>query len=426
VADVAVLVVAADEGIKPQTKEAIKIILEGKMPFIVAINKIDKENSNSQKVKHELSVENVLVEDWGGTVPVVEISARQNKNIDSLLEMILLVAEIEDLKDDRSLPAEGVIIESNLDKRRGYVATALIQKGVLKLGDFIVVGSAICKIKSMEDFKGDLVGLAVPSQPVLVTGWSKSPFVGNSFVSAKTKEEALRIIESNVDFTPLFQYFKNPVANPNRSTKTLNVIFKSDVTSSLEAIEHALSAIKSEEVSCRVISYDVGNVSEGDVKSALASNAKIYAFRVEVDPSAQKVADNNSLEIKSFKVIYELLEMVRKDMSLLLSPEVKENIIGKLRILAVFKQNTGSQIFGGKVISGKAERGALARVMRGEKIVTIGKIVQLQQEKDEATEVREGLEAGLKFEPLAGQANEPVKEGDIVEIYREEKVERSI
>src|SRR3989344_2163570 len=209
-AEVAVLVVAADESVKPQTKEAIRAIKEEDVPFIVAINKIDKENSNPQKVRQDLATEDVIVEDWGGKVPIVEISAKDGRNIPELLEMILLVAELEELKEDLSSPAEGVIIESNLDKQRGYVATALTQKGILKLGDWIVAGAVIGKVKSMEDFKGEPLFQAIPSQPVLIVGWPFAPEIGITFVVTESKEEALKKQEEeSINPQPLFSFFKS-------------------------------------------------------------------------------------------------------------------------------------------------------------------------------------------------------------------------
>src|SRR3989338_8047886 len=211
VADIAVLVVAADESVKPQTKEAIKIIKSEDIPFVVAINKIDKEGANVQKVKQDLATEDVLVEDWGGKVPVVEISAKAGKNISELLDMILLVAELEELKEDVSLPAEGVIIESHLDKQRGYVVTALVQKSILSVGAWLRAGTVVGKIKSMEDFMGKAITEAKPSQPVLITGWPTAPDIGKEFVVAPDKDEATRIAEGNVNLAPLFSFFKGSV-----------------------------------------------------------------------------------------------------------------------------------------------------------------------------------------------------------------------
>ncbi|MBI2064878.1 MAG: GTP-binding protein [Candidatus Yanofskybacteria bacterium] len=235
VADVAILVVAADEGVKPQTKEAIKIIQEEEIPVVVAINKMDKEGANVQKLKQELTAENIIVEDWGGQVPVVEISAKKNQNIDALLEMVLLVAELADLKEDLSSPAQGVIIESNMDKRRGNIATVLVHKGILKVGDWIVAGNVVGRIKSMEDFLGGSVAQAVPSQPVQITGWNSAPAIGKEFNSVSSKSEAEAKAGSSAEVIPLFEFFKGTVETHDENKKFLNIILKSDVSSSLEA-----------------------------------------------------------------------------------------------------------------------------------------------------------------------------------------------
>lgn len=420
VADVAILVVASDEGIKPQTKEAIRIIKEENTPFIVAINKIDKENSNPQKVRQELAGEEVLVEDWGGTVPVVEISAKENKNIDELLDMVLLVSELEDLKQDLSSTSEGFILESHMDKRKGFVATALVKKGFLEIGDWMTVGRSIGKIKSMDDFLGKPLTKALPSQPVSITGWSTAPSISKMFKASHSKEEAERIAEDNTDLLPIFQFFKNSPPDMD-SKKVLNLIFKSDVSSSLEAIESTLSSIKSEEVAARVISYDVGNIIDADVKLAQTTKARIYGFRVVVEEAARKLAEKDNLKIKTFDIIYELIEEVRRDMATLLDPEVKIIPLGRLRILAVFKTDAHSQVVGGKVISGKAQKGAFCDVMRGGQKLAKGKIVQLQHNKEESPEVREGLDAGIKFEIVDGQDFTGIADGDILEMYVEEE-----
>jgi translation initiation factor IF-2 len=423
VADIAILVVAADEGVKPQTKEAIKIIKEAGIPAIVAINKIDKEGANSQKVKQELASENILVEDWGGQVPVVEISAKQNKNIDELLDMILLVAELEDLKEDRSLPSSGIIIESHLDKRSGFVATALVQKGILKIGDWVVVGSAAGKIKMMADFTGKAVKEAIPSQPVQITGWSSAAAIGREFVSVSSKEEADAKAAANATSAPLFQAFRVPEVE---GKKYLNVIFKADVSSSLEAIESVLGAINSDEVACRIVSYDIGNISENDVKTAIGSKAVIIGFRVGIDDSVKKHAEKENIKFSLFEIIYELVEYVRKEMSELLDSEIRRNALGKLKVLAVFKIEGKSQIIGGKVTTGSILRGALADVLRNNNKLLSGKITQLQHNKEDVQEVKEGLQCGMKFEMLPGQTAWDIKEGDTLEIYQEEKIARSL
>lgn len=425
VADIAILVVAADESVKPQTKEAIRIIKEENIPFIVALNKIDKEGANVQKVKQDLATEDVLVEDWGGKIPVIEISAKANRNIDALLDMILLVAELEELNEDLLSPAEGIIIESNLDKRRGYVATALVNKGILSVGDFVVVGTVVGKIKSMEDFMGKPLIHAKPSQPVLITGWPTAPDIGKEFIVAPDKDEAIRVAEGNVNLAPLFTFFKGSVETGDENKKFLNLVFKSDVSSSLEAIEVSLKAVKSVEVGYRVISYDIGNISEADVKTAIASKCQVVGFRVGTEESAKKLADKEGIKISNFEIIYELIEYVREEMSGLLGAEINKNPLGKLKVLATFKKDSQKQVFGGKVMSGKVVRGMMGDVMRNGVAIVSGKIGQLQHNKEDVPEVKEGLEAGIRFDAITKDFPD-VKVGDMLDIYKEEKIKRSI
>ena len=425
VADIAILVVAADESVKPQTKEAIRIIKEAKIPFIVALNKMDKEGANVQKVKQDLATEDVLVEDWGGKVPVIEISAKEGRNIDELLNMVILVAELEELKEDVSAPAKGIVIESNLDKRRGYVATGLVQKGILNVGDWLVVGTVVGKIKSMEDFLGKVMVQAGPSQPVLITGWASAPDIGKEFVVAPSKDEAIRIASENVNLAPLFSFLKGSVETGDENKKFLNLVFKSDVSSSLEAIEASLGSIKSVEVGYRVLSYDIGNITEADVKTAIASKCQVIGFRVGTEESAKKIAEKEGISIVNFEIIYDLIEHVRKEMGELLGVEIKKNQLGKLKVLATFKKDSRMQIFGGKVMSGKAVRGAIGDVVRNGSIVVSGKIGQLQHNKEYMPEVKEGLEAGIRFDSITKNFPE-VKEGDILDIYEEERTKRSI
>jgi len=424
VADVAVLVIAADESVKPQTKEAIKIIKEEEIPFVVAINKIDRPEANSQRVKQDLAAEDVLVEDWGGKVPCVEISARDNRNIDELLDMILLVAEVEELKDDRSLPAEGVIIESSLDKRRGYVATALVRKGVLAVGDWIVVGTVVGKIKSMEDFFGRSIMQAIPSQPVRITGWSIAPEIGKGFKTATSKDSATHIAEDNINLSHLFLFLKTSGEEKKDGKKIFNIVFKSDVSSSMEAIDNIIKAIKSDEIEHNVISYDIGNITERDVKTAFAGHAQVIGFRVGIEESAKKLAEKEGIKIATFDVIYHLVEYIRSEMGGLLAPEVKRNFLGKLRILAIFKKDTKYQIIGGKVTSGKVVRGAKAEIIKNGNIIS-GRVGQLQQNKQDVTEVSEGLEAGIRFD-LEAKGDVKIDEGDVIEIFEEEEAKRML
>jgi len=425
VADIAILVVAADESVKPQTKEAIKIIKEEGIPFIVALNKIDKEGANSQKVKQDLATEDVLVEDWGGKVPAIEISAKEGRNIDALLDMILLVADLEELNEDTTSRAEGVIIESNLDKRRGYVATALVQKGVLSLGDWVVVGTVVGKVKSIEDFMSKQVSQARPSQPVLITGWPTALDIGRSFVVVSSKDEATKIAEDNVSLTPLFEFFKGSVLTGDENKKFLNLVFKSDVSSSLEAIEVSVKAIKSQEVGYHVIGYDIGNITEADVKTAIASKGQVVGFRVGVEESAKRLAEKEGVKVSNFDIIYELIEYIRSEMGDLLGAEVRKMPLGKLKVLACFKKDSRAQIFGGRVLSGKVVRGAMGDVSRNGLVVVSGKIGQLQHNKEDMSEVKEGLEAGIRFDAITKEFPE-IKVGDMLDVYEEEKIARTL
>ena len=426
IADIAVLVVAADESVKPQTKEAIDIIREADIPFIVAINKIDKEGANIQKVKQDLASHDVLVEDWGGKIPVVEISAKANQNIPELLDMILLVAELEDLQAVVDGLAGGVIIEAHLDRKRGNVATVLVQKGTLKTSDWVVAGTIIGKIKCMQDFQGTNILEAIPSQPVLITGWSSAPDIGREFIVVGSKDEARDIAASNRSITPLLLFLKSsPVQEPQEEKKKiLNIIFKSDVTSSLEATESALKVIKSDEVGYSVIHYSVGNITESNIKTAICTHSIIFGFRVCMENSAQKLNEKEKIPIYIYDVIYELIEAVRREMGKLLEPEIKRISLGKLQVIALFKKDSRSQILGGKVISGVIQRGTTVDIIRDSSLRGNGKVIQLQHNKEDVTEVHEGLEAGLKVE--CKDSFIEIFKGDVLEVYREERTDRTL
>lgn len=434
IADVAVLVIAADESVKPQTKEAIKIIKTENLPFVVAINKIDKEGANTQKVKQDLAAEDVLVEDWGGKIPAVEISAKAGKNISELLEMILLVAELEELKEDLSKPAQGVIIESHLDKRKGYVATAIVQKSILSVGDWIVAGRTVGRIKAMEDFTGKAITEAGPSQPVILTGWTQAPDTGVSFTVAYSKTEAESVAEENkgIDLAPLFSFLNESAGSDKKS---YNLILKADVKSSLEAIEATLKAIKSDEVRCNIVGYDIGDITENDVKTAIATKSDIIGFRIGSGQSVGRLAEKEEIKVQTFDVIYELVETIRKNMAGLLEPEIKRTLLAKLKVLATFKKEAKYQVVGGKVLSGKVVRGSVVDIVRNGEVVGKGKLGQLQHNKEDVAEVKEGLEAGIRLDAIsspsakASEGGQPFAEvvvGDILEVYEEEKVERSL
>ncbi len=424
VADIAILVVAADESVKPQTKEAIRIIKEAKLPTIVAINKIDKEGANSAKVKQDLAQEDVLVEEWGGQTPALEISAKDGNGITELLEMINLVAELLELKEVLPAVASGVIIESNLDKRRGYVATALVQEGILHVGDWIVVDHVVGKVKSMEDFLGVAITEARPSQPVLITGWQEAPRVGGQFHTAPSKKSAEELAGDSVTPPPAaFDTFRGE-QTPNANSLTLNVIFKADVASSLEALDLSMSAIPTEQIGLRVLASGIGNISEGDVKTAAAKGAIIMGFRVQIDPAAAKLAERDGIVIKSFDIIYELIEAIRTDLAAQLPTETQRTVIGKLKVLAIFKTDARSVILGGRVTSGAIRKGSLVDLMRGDVPTRVGKISSLQREKEDVSEVAQGADCGMRIDTASFEGE--IHEGDVLEFITEEQVKKTL
>ena len=424
VADVAVLVVAAEEGIKPQTKEAIDIIKESKTPFVVAINKIDKDGANPQKVRQELAEYEVMVEDYGGDVPVAEISGRDGTGIDHLLELILLLAEVEELTASTTGPASGVVLESHLDSRRGTVSTLLVQSGLLAVGDWLVAGSTVAKVKSLENFLGKTIKTAGPAEPCVVLGWETVPDLGSTFLVVGSKEEAAKKAAEQTSLVPVALFTHENV--PEK--RTTNLIIKADVQSSLEAIDQVLKTIKSEEVDYKVVEFGVGKIGDGDVKNAKSKSAAIIGFHVPMDTSVKQLAEREHIRIATFEIIYELVEVVRDIMSDLLDPEIKRIPLGKLKVLALFGTQGKTQIIGGKVSQGKAVRGAFVDVVRVNSASFRGKIIQLQHKKADVAEVAEGLECGLRVDMVPSELGLTltIKEGDVLEIYEEQKIKRSV
>jgi len=421
IADIAILVIAADEGVKPQTEEAIAIAKQAKIPFLIALNKIDKEGTNSKRVKQELAEREVFVEGYGGQTPVIEVSAKTGQGIDHLLEMILLMADLENLRAEMNPPAKGVIIESHLDSRRGLVATLLVQSGEIKIGDWISAGPAMGRVKSMEDFTSKAIGVATASQPCVVTGWEIAPRVGDQFESFNSKDGAERkSAESAIlGISDIF------TTQPNQP-KIANFVIKVDVQSSLEAIDQVLKTIKSEEVGCRVVNYGVGNITDADIKNASASKASIIGFHVKIEESAKVSAEREKVTALTFDIIYELVEGVRNIMSELLEPEIRKTSLGKVKILATFpSKNQNSQIIGGRVTQGKVLRQMMIDVYRNGALLTVGRVGQLQQNRVDVPEASEGVECGIRFDPIGKNAPD-IKEGDVLEIYQEERVKRTI
>ena len=420
VADIAILVVAADEGVKPQTKEAIEIIRQNNLPFVVALNKVDKPEANPERVKKQLAEENVLVESYGGKTPLVEISAKVGQNMEELLEMLLLVAELENLTSHPGALAEGVVVEANLDARRGNTATLLVRDGTLRKGDVLVVGDRIETIKIFEDFMERPIKEAGPSSPARITGLSEVPAAGEIFRAFSSKGAAEKYIEG------LEAEKKSPppphAPASGEEQPTFNLLLKADVAGSAEALEDALKKIKSEPVKINIIRSGVGDINESDVKRALATKmVTIIGFKVGVDASVRALAEQSNVRIITGEVIYELLDETKKKIEEMIPPEIRKTILGRAKILKVFKQDGAQQIVGGRVEEGVIKKGVQAEVQRRKENVGRGSILQLQQNKQDVDEVQKGTEFGIMID-----SSTAIEEGDVLEIFQEEVIKRGL
>lgn len=416
--DIAILVVAADDGVMPQTKESIKHIKQANIPMIVAINKIDKENANIDKIKQQLAENDVIPEEWGGDAILVPVSARTGDNIDKLLEMILFVAEYQNIKANPNAKATGCIIEARLDKGFGAVATVLVQNGTLKTGDHVVIGLVTGKIRVMTNDKGERVKCAGPSTPVQIIGLSGVPNAGDMLYSVDEKMsknlaiERQELARSNMikgaDLS--LDSMLNKLADSN--FKDYNVIVKGDVSGSVEALKQSLSAISNEEVKVRCIHGGVGNITENDVSLAIAAKAVIIAFNVKAEFTAKVIAEKEHIEIHQSKIIYEVLDFVKQRIDKMLTPKYKEVVIGHAEIRVIFKASKFGSIAGSYITDGKVTKDSKVRITRGKNLVFEGAINSLQREKDQASEVKAGFECGITF---AGFTE--MQEGDIIEAY---------
>ncbi len=429
VADIAILVVAADDGVKPQTKEVIQIIKAAKLPFVVAINKIDKETADVQRVKTELSQHDVLPEDWGGTVPMVEISAKEKINIDKLLDLLLLITDLheKEIVADPSVAAAGTIIESHVDKGMGPVATVLVQAGTLKKNDKLVVNGEIYgKVRAMKDYNGDSIDKAGPSVPAQIIGFKVAPQVGDILDVAqganakKIDVKAKRIEQKGAEKHGIVQAAKDESDEEDKGKNTLNLLIKADVLGSLEAIIGSLESIVHDEVGVKIIGKGLGNITEDDVNKAEAAAAHVIGFNVKASPIAEEVMRDKDINFLQYSIIYDLINWVKDELEKLLDQEKIVTELGILKVLAIFRTDKGAMTIGGRVESGKIIP-ALARVKRDGDIIGTGKITECQIGKSKAKEVPSGTECGLRFE---GKTR--IEEGDVLEVYSEEVKTRKI
>ena len=417
VADIAILVVAAEEGLKPQTKEAITHIKKCGIPMIVALNKIDKKEAQPEKVKGELSKYEVVVESLGGEIPSINVSAKTGQGIEELLEMLNLVAEMEEFTDDPNQTAAGVIIESRHDTQRGATATLLVKSGMLKNRDIVGTGSAFGRIKTMEDFQLNPIKEASASTPTVITGFNQAPQVGEKFAVFNSLDEAR--IEAARKTAKRDAGGTKEVFDFDSDKKVLNIILKADVRGSLEAIRESLKSIPDDEVILRILKAEVGEITESDIKTAESAKAKIFGFRIKASGPNKQLAQHKKIKITIFEIIYELIQDIRESLSKLLEPEIIKHNIGQLKVLALFKTEKDKQIVGGKVIKGQVKKGALVSIIGKEKAP--GKIIQLQRDKKETNEVNKGHECGLAVKGLSG-----IEKSDILEIYEEKRKKREI
>jgi len=422
VADIAVLVVAAEEGIKPQTKEALDIIRKAELPFVVAINKIDRQEANPERVKQELAKEDVLVESYGGQVPSVEVSAKTGKNMDELLEVIVLMSDLEHLQADAGKSAEGIVIEAHRDPKRGVTATLLLRDGSIHSGDYIVIGGSAESVKIFENFAGHPIREAGPSSPVLVAGLKEMPAVGEEFKGSATRKEAEEVAElhresagdseKSAGYTP-FEEGGRPV---------FNVVIKADVAGSREALEDLVKRFESDMVAINILRSKTGDINESDVKLALATGrVTIIGFRVGADSSVRLTAEKSNTRILTGDIIYQLIDDVKKEIEAFIPSIVERADVGKAKIVKVFKKDGARTIAGGRVSEGEIKKGAFCDIVRMKDVVGRGTIIQVQHNKADVSSVAAGEEFGALVE-FRGT----IEEGDVLGVFEERITKRTL
>lgn len=430
--DVVIIVVAADDGVKPQTIEAIRFANAANAKIVVAINKIDKETANPQLVKTQLATEhNLNPEEWGGSTVMVEVSAKTGQNLEKLLDMVLLVADIEDLKADIDVPAEGLVIESHMEMGRGSVVGLLVEQGELKPGQFMVAGTAYGKVRTLLDFAGKPLKNAGPSTPVTVTGFKELPQFGDIFTIVKNEKIARTLTEqarlqrerdaasTNVTGADILK-----MMSQKHESQEFKVIVKADVQGSLTSVMDSLRLVETGgAVTLRIIGSGVGNISENDVRLAAGQDTIIYGFNVELAPAVKRLAARDKVPVRIYKVIYELLDDARNTMESLLAPEVVETEVGVLEIKGIFRTLKDEVIAGGEVLSGKVAPNLLARVKRGDEQLAEVEVTKVQRQQQEAKEVFEGEMCGLS---LKTNKKLLIEEGDKLEFFTRELVKRTL
>lgn len=430
--DVVIIVVAADDGVKPQTIEAIRFARSANAKMIVAINKIDKDTANAQLVKTQLATEyDMNPEEWGGDTIMIEVSAKTGQGIDKLLDMVLLVADLEDLRADIDVPAEGLVIEAHMEQGRGSVVGLLVEHGELRPGQLLVAGTSYGKVRTLSNFLAKPLKVAGPSTPVTVTGFKELPKFGDTFIVAPNEKQARQMVEaaraerereaaqSNVTGADLLK-----MMSQKHESQEFKVIVKADVQGSLTSVIDSLKLVETGgEVTLRIIGSGVGNISENDIRLASDEKTIVYGFNVDLPPAVKRLAARDKVQVRIFNVIYQLLDDARQSMSNLLAPEVVETEIGSLTIKGVFRTLKDAAIVGGEVTSGKVVADVMARVKRGDEQLGEVEVTSVQRQQQEAKEVFEGELCGLN---LKTEKKLVMNEGDTLEFFTRKLVERSI
>ena len=423
--DLVILVVAADDGVKPQTIESIKHAKAAKVPIVVAINKCDLPEADPQKIKNQLLEYELIAEELSGDTLMAEISTKTKKNIDQLIESVILQSELLDLKTDYETNAKGIVLESKIDIGRGPIANIIVTAGTLKKGDFFVSGLKWGKVRAIINDNGESVDKANPSTPVEVLGINGASKSGDDFIVLSSEKEAKSLCDARVQESKegknTLTLLTQESAFKDKVSEELNIIIKSDVHGSSEAIKNAISQIKHEEVKPKIILSDIGMVTETDVTLAKASNAVLIAFNVKPNKEAKKFAETEKVKISSFNIIYEVLDFIKSKMSGLLSPDVQEKIIGSAEILEIFKVSKVGKVAGSKVIDGEIKQDSKARIIRDGAIIFNGKIGSIFREKNQAKQVSVGLECGITLKDF-----NDFQKKDIIEVYDSNVIERSI
>ncbi|MFH1175599.1 MAG: translation initiation factor IF-2 [bacterium] len=425
VTDIAVIIIAADDGVMPQTIEAIDLVKQASAPIIIAVNKIDKPGVNPAKIRQQLAEQSILVEGWGGNVPIVEISAKNKIGIENLLDMILLVSDMQELAADPNAPARGIIIDSRLDSKKGLLAIGVVLDGSLKQGDEIITSSALGKVKKIEDYKGSVIKQAGPSCPAIIMGFKTLPAAGEIFKAEKkiSKSKIAELLEKSRKerigkITPLTL---DRLLAQKGEIKVFNIVLKADAPGSLEAILSTINKINVPGLKIDIIKSGIGNFTGEDINTAKSSNAIIFGFNLAIGGMMRKIAERENVIVHTHSIIYELVDDIKECVAVLLGPEIVKTEIGKMKVLALFGKSKRAQIIGGKIVSGKVRSGCLVVVNREKQKVGEGEIQEVKVGKEDVPECSEGNECGIKF-----TGNLEVKEGDSLEFIIEEEKKRVI